>query len=112
MDDLLSSNLLHHESCVVNIFFITLVCCWRVVTGAVKLLSRSQMPKSIEKINRESRWKAYKDSIKYFVDMNLTEYEMKVLTQVYTVIHGRLINDGRLKSKENGNNPQKKMKCD
>ena len=70
------------------------------------------MPKSIEKINRESRWKAYKDSIKYFVDMNLTEYEMKVLTQVYTVIHGRLINDGRLKSKENGNNPQKKMKCD
>ena len=28
MNDLLGSILLHHESCVVNIFFITLVCCW------------------------------------------------------------------------------------
>jgi hypothetical protein len=81
-------------------------------------------------VNRKDQLKnsleAYKDSIKYFVDMNLTESETKVynlMTQVSTVIHGRLIVEGLLKAKENDNlktestndqseTKKRKAKCD
>jgi hypothetical protein len=70
--------------------------------------------------------KAYHDSINYYVNMNLTEDETKVynlMTQVSTVIHGRLIVEGLLKAKENDNiktestndqseTKKRKAKCD
>ena len=70
--------------------------------------------------------KAYHDSINYYVNMNLTEDETKVynlMTQVSTVIHGRLIGEGLLKAKENDNiktestndqskTKKRKAKCD